>query len=44
MQTEAEAPTLEPLSFENVTRRFGEVTALSGVDLRLGAGRHRSAR
>jgi ABC-type nitrate/sulfonate/bicarbonate transport system ATPase subunit len=37
MQTEAEAPTLEPLSFEKVTRRFGAVTALSGVDLRLGA-------
>ena len=35
MQTEAEAPATEPLSFHNVTRRFGGVTALTGVDLRL---------
>jgi hypothetical protein len=31
MQTEAEAPTVEPLSLEGVTRRFGSVTALDGV-------------
>jgi ABC-type nitrate/sulfonate/bicarbonate transport system ATPase subunit len=35
MQTEAEAPAKEPLSFENVTRRFGALTALDGIDLRL---------
>jgi ABC-type nitrate/sulfonate/bicarbonate transport system ATPase subunit len=35
MQVEAQAPATEPLSFQNVTRRFGGVTALSGVDLRL---------
>jgi ABC-type nitrate/sulfonate/bicarbonate transport system ATPase subunit len=35
MQIEAEAPATEPLSLEKVTRRFGGVTALSGVDLRL---------
>jgi ABC-type nitrate/sulfonate/bicarbonate transport system ATPase subunit len=35
MQTEAEAPATEPLSFENVTRRYGELTALAGIDLRL---------
>jgi ABC-type nitrate/sulfonate/bicarbonate transport system ATPase subunit len=35
MQIEAEAPTMEPLSFEKVTRRFGDVSALTGVDLRL---------
>jgi NitT/TauT family transport system ATP-binding protein len=35
MQTEAEAPTTEPLSFENVTRHYGELTALAGIDLRL---------
>jgi ABC-type nitrate/sulfonate/bicarbonate transport system ATPase subunit len=35
MQTEAEAPAKEPLSFENVTRRYGELTALAGIDLRL---------
>ena len=35
MQTEAEAPAQEPLSFENVTRRYGELTALAGIDLRL---------
>ena len=35
MQIEAQAPTTEPLSFENVSRRFGDVSALTGVDLRL---------
>ena len=35
MQTEAEAPTVEPLSLEGVTRRFGSVTALDGVGLQL---------
>jgi ABC-type nitrate/sulfonate/bicarbonate transport system ATPase subunit len=35
MQTEAEAPTMEPLSFQNVTRRYGPVTALAGIDLEL---------
>jgi NitT/TauT family transport system ATP-binding protein len=38
MQIEAEAPATEPLSFEHVTRRFGAVTALSDVSLRLAAG------
>src|ERR1700741_2400836 len=38
MQTEAEAPVTEPLSFTGVTRRFGKVTALDGVDLELRAG------
>ena len=38
MQTQAEAPVTEPLSLENVTRRYGAVTALEGVDLRLRAG------
>jgi NitT/TauT family transport system ATP-binding protein len=33
MQTEAEAPAMEPLSFANVTRRYRRVTALEGVDL-----------
>ena len=37
MQIEAEAPATEPLSFDNVTRRFAGVTALSGVNLRLRA-------
>ncbi len=37
MQIEAEAPATEPLSLENVTRRLGGITALSGVDLRLRA-------
>jgi NitT/TauT family transport system ATP-binding protein len=36
MQTEAEAPTTEPLSFANVTRRYRRVTALDGVDLTVG--------
>jgi NitT/TauT family transport system ATP-binding protein len=35
MQIEAEAPATEPLSFEHVTRRFGPLTALSDVSLRL---------
>jgi ABC-type nitrate/sulfonate/bicarbonate transport system ATPase subunit len=35
MQIEAEAPATEPLSFDNVSRRFAGVTALSGVNLRL---------
>jgi len=38
MQTEAEAPTTEPLTFQTVTRRFGAVTALAGVDLDLRRG------
>ena len=37
MQIEAEAPATEPLSFDNVTRRFAGVTALIGVNLRLRA-------
>jgi NitT/TauT family transport system ATP-binding protein len=37
MQIEAQAPATEPLSFQNVTRRFAGVTALSGIDLRLGS-------
>jgi NitT/TauT family transport system ATP-binding protein len=35
MQRQAEAPVEEPLSFENVTRRFGALTALAGIDLTL---------
>jgi ABC-type nitrate/sulfonate/bicarbonate transport system ATPase subunit len=35
MQTEAEAPAMEPLVFYGVTRRFGRVTALTGIDLEL---------
>jgi ABC-type nitrate/sulfonate/bicarbonate transport system ATPase subunit len=35
MQRQAEAPAQEPLSFENVTRRYGGLTALSGIDLSL---------
>jgi ABC-type nitrate/sulfonate/bicarbonate transport system ATPase subunit len=35
MQRQAEAPVQEPLSFENVTRRYGALTALAGIDLRL---------
>ena len=35
MQRQAEAPVQEPLSLENVTRRFGAVTALAGIDLTL---------
>jgi ABC-type nitrate/sulfonate/bicarbonate transport system ATPase subunit len=37
MQTEAEAPTVEPLSLDGVTRRFGAVTALAGVGLHVHA-------
>ncbi len=37
MQTEAEAPVTEPLSFEQVTRRFGALTALEGVGLHVRA-------
>jgi ABC-type nitrate/sulfonate/bicarbonate transport system ATPase subunit len=37
MPTQAEAPVLEPLSLENVTRRYRDVTALAGVDLELRA-------
>jgi ABC-type nitrate/sulfonate/bicarbonate transport system ATPase subunit len=33
MQTEAEAPATEPLSFRDVTRRYRRVTALEGIDL-----------
>jgi NitT/TauT family transport system ATP-binding protein len=33
MQTEAEAPAKEPLSFANVTRRYPRVTAVQGIDL-----------
>src|SRR5215211_4421332 len=33
MQTEAEAPAMEPLSLANVTRRYPRVTALEGIDL-----------
>jgi ABC-type nitrate/sulfonate/bicarbonate transport system ATPase subunit len=35
MQRQAEAPVEEPLSFDNVTRRFGALTALAGIDLTL---------
>ena len=35
MQIEAEAPTMEPLSFEQVSRRFGALSALVDVDMRL---------
>ena len=35
MQRQAEAPVQEPLSFENVTRRYGGLTALAGIDLSL---------
>jgi ABC-type nitrate/sulfonate/bicarbonate transport system ATPase subunit len=35
MQRQAEAPVQEPLSFENVTRRYGALTALAGIDLTL---------
>jgi NitT/TauT family transport system ATP-binding protein len=38
MRTETEAPATEPLSFTKVTRRFGALTALAGVDLALRAG------
>jgi len=35
MQTEAEAPPQEPLSLENVTRRYRKVMALAGIELAL---------
>jgi ABC-type nitrate/sulfonate/bicarbonate transport system ATPase subunit len=38
MQTKAEAPVTEPLSFHNVTRRYRELTALAGIDLRVRDG------
>ena len=38
MQVEAEAPTTEPLSFEMVTRRFGALTALDQISLRVRLG------
>ncbi|MEA2332686.1 MAG: hypothetical protein QOH58_2824 [Thermoleophilaceae bacterium] len=37
MEIEAEAPVTEPLSFQNLTRRYGAVTALSGIGLELRA-------
>jgi NitT/TauT family transport system ATP-binding protein len=36
MQTTAEAPATEPLHISSVTRRFRTVTALEGIDLRVG--------
>jgi NitT/TauT family transport system ATP-binding protein len=36
MQTQAEAPTLEPLHISGVTRRYKQVTALEGMDLSVG--------
>ncbi len=36
MQTEAEAPAMEPLSLAKVTRRYRRVTALEGVNLSAG--------
>jgi NitT/TauT family transport system ATP-binding protein len=38
MTTETEAPVTESLSFRKVTRRFGALTALAGIDLTLRAG------
>jgi ABC-type nitrate/sulfonate/bicarbonate transport system ATPase subunit len=35
MQTEIEAPVTEPLHISGVTRRYRQVTALDGVDLRV---------
>ena len=37
MRTETEAPVTEPLSFRKVTRRYGALTALAGIDLELRA-------
>jgi NitT/TauT family transport system ATP-binding protein len=37
MTTETEAPVTESLSFRKVTRRFGALTALAGIDLSLRA-------
>jgi ABC-type nitrate/sulfonate/bicarbonate transport system ATPase subunit len=36
MQATTEAPVTEPLALESVTRRYRRVTALEGVDLRVG--------
>jgi len=38
MQTQTEAPVKEPLHISDVTRRYGRVTALEGVGLRVGRG------
>lgn len=38
MRTETEAPATEPLSLAEVTHRYGDLTALSGLDLSVGAG------
>jgi len=37
MRTETEAPVTEPLSFREVTRRYGALTALAGIELDLRA-------
>jgi len=37
MRTETEAPVTESLSFRKVTRRYGALTALAGIDLNLRA-------
>ena len=37
MRTETEAPVTESLSFRKVTRRFGALTALAGIELELRA-------
>ncbi len=37
MRTETEAPVTESLSFRKVTRRYGALTALAGIDLELRA-------
>ena len=38
MRTETEAPVEEPLSFRKVSRRYGALTALAGIDLTPRAG------
>src|SRR3954462_15755761 len=38
MRTQTEAPVQEPLSFRKVTRRYGALTALAGIDLTLRGG------
>ena len=38
MKTHVEAPVTEPLFLENVVRRYGDVTALAGVELALRPG------
>jgi ABC-type nitrate/sulfonate/bicarbonate transport system ATPase subunit len=38
MQTTAEAPVKEPLLISGLTRRYGQVTALEGMDLAVGRG------